>query len=70
MRNPLAPFLLWLSRKRAERDIAAAERRRAAIAAQIAHRRATKAEWRPMLSDMRQATNASLAASCGRDWVR
>jgi hypothetical protein len=70
MKNPLAPFLLWLSRKRAERNIAAAERRRAAIAAQIEHRRAHKQAFRYLDGEMRNATCRSLAAFCGRDWAR
>jgi hypothetical protein len=66
--SPLADFLAWLSRRRAARIIRDAERKRTAIARQIDERRSHKAEWRPLLSDMRRATNSSLAASCGREW--
>lgn len=64
--NPITLWLEWLHRRRCARAIAEAERRRAAIARQIDQRRARKAEWRPMAQLLRDATNASLRASCGR----
>lgn len=68
--NPLALFNAWLARKRAARLVKAAEHRRAALMAQIADRRAHRQEFRPMVGMLRQATEASLAASCGRKAVR
>jgi hypothetical protein len=70
MSNPLAPFFRWLNGKRAERAMRIAERQRTALMAQIADRKAHRAEWRPMVGMLRQSTNASLAASCGRKAVR
>lgn len=64
--NPLAPFLAYIARKRAERQVKAAERKRAAIMAHIADRKAHRREHRPMHGLLREATNASLRASLGR----
>ncbi|MBA3576163.1 MAG: hypothetical protein H0W39_00905 [Sphingomonas sp.] len=66
MKSPIALFLAWRERRRADRAIVIAERRRLAIATQIADRRAHKREWRYLAGDLRRATEQSLAASCGR----
>jgi hypothetical protein len=66
MQNPLTLFNAWLARKRAARLVKAAEQQRAAIMAQIAERRARKAEWKPLGGLLRQATEASLRASVRR----
>lgn len=63
--SPLADFLAWLSRRRAERAIRAAERSRAAIMAQKANRKARHQAFRYLDGDLRQATNASLRAFVG-----
>lgn len=68
MINPLAPFLAYLARKRSERAMRSAERRRAAIIAQIADRKQHKREWKPLRGLLAHSTNASLAAGCGRKW--
>lgn len=64
--NPLGPFLAYIARKRALRALHASEHRRQALIAQIADRKAHRAEWRPMVGMLRQATEASLRASVGR----
>jgi len=64
--NPLGPFLAYIARKRSERALRIAERRRAALMAQIAERRAHKREWKPLGGLLRQATEASLRASVRR----
>lgn len=64
--NPLAPFFAYLARKRSERAMRIAERRRQAIMAQIAERRQHKHEWKPLSGLLRESTNASLRASVGR----
>lgn len=64
--NPLLPFLAYLARKRSGRALAAAERRRLALMAQIANRKAHRREHRPMHGLLREATHASLRASVGR----
>lgn len=61
--NPLAPFLAWLYRKRAARALQIAERRRQAVIQQIADRRQRHCEFKPLLRDLRQATNDSLRAA-------
>lgn len=66
MINPLAPFLAYLARKRSERAMRAAERRRAAIIAQQQFRKAKHRAFRYLDGDLIQATNASLRASAGR----
>lgn len=64
--SPLAPFIRWLNRKRSERQLRIAEHRRSALMAQIAARKGSKHEWRPLDGLLRQATDASLRASVGR----
>lgn len=66
--NPLTLFLAWRDRRRGAYAMRIAERRRYALIAQIAERRSHKAEWKPMVGMLRQSTNASLAAACGRKW--
>lgn len=66
MNNPLAPFFRWLNGKRSGRAMRIAERRRAALMAQIADRKAHRAEWKPLSGMLQAATNASLRASVGR----
>ena len=60
--NPLAMFFAWKARRRAARLLREAERRRAAILAQIADRKAHKRQWVPKLGELQQATAASLRA--------
>lgn len=67
-RSPLAMFLAYRARKKAERRLKAAEHRRSVIMGQIEYRRDHKREFRPMFGMLRETTNASLAASCGREW--
>ena len=64
--NPLGPFLAYIARKRSERAVRIAERRRAALMAQIATRKDAKHEWKPLSGLLRESTNASLRASVGR----
>lgn len=64
--NPLVPFFAYIARKRSERALRMAEHRRRAIMDQIADRRSHKREFRPMVGMLRDATNASLMASCGK----
>lgn len=64
--NPLAPFLAYIARKRAERQVKAAERKRAAIMAQQAYRKQRHRAFRYLDGALQEATNQSLRASLGR----
>lgn len=61
--NPLAPFLAWLSRKRAARALVEAERRRQALMSQKAYRKAKHMPSRYLDGLIRQATTDSLQAA-------
>ncbi|MDE2105692.1 MAG: hypothetical protein KGL39_51165 [Patescibacteria group bacterium] len=58
----LAPFFAYFARIRAERAIRIAERKRSVIMAQIASRKASHKEWKPLAGLLRDATTASLRA--------
>lgn len=64
--NILSAFFAWRKRRRAERELIAAERARNAIMRQIHTRKMEHRAHRPMLGLLQQATNASLRASVGR----
>lgn len=60
--NPLALYAAWRARHRAARDRAAAERRRKALIAQKAYRRAAHMPSRYLDGLLLQATSDSLRA--------
>ena len=67
--NLSAVIRAWFDRlaaKKRERELAAAERRRNAIAKAIHDRKASHREWKPLATDLRRATLDSLRASVGR----
>lgn len=64
--NILTAFIAWRERRRAERELIAAERARNALVRQMNERRAAHREWKPLQGLLRQATEASLRASIGR----
>ena len=64
--NILTAFLAWRERRRAERELIAAERARNALMRQMHYRKERHQPHRPMLGLLQQATNASLRASVGR----
>lgn len=64
--NILSAFLAWRERRRAERELIAAERARNALMRQMHYRKEHHQPHRPMLGLLQQATNASLRASVGR----
>jgi len=68
--NPLTLFIAWRARRKARKALEAAERRRTAIASQIAHRASKHRERAYLFGDLKDATCRSLAASAGREWVR
>ena len=55
----------WFSRRRRirmQQEVAALERRRAAIRDHIAARRETRKEWRPLVGSLKDTTTAALRA--------
>ena len=67
--NLSAVIRAWFDRlaaKKRERELAAAERRRNAIAKAIHDRKASHREWKPLNGLLVQATNDSLRAFVGR----
>lgn len=64
--NILSAFFAWRERRRAERELIAAERARNALMRQIRTRKEKHRAHRPMLGLLQQATHASLRASVGR----
>ncbi len=53
---------------RTKRLVPRYERQRIATMARMADRKAKHGEWKPMLSELKRATCASMAASMGREW--
>jgi hypothetical protein len=64
--NILTAFFAWRDRRRAERELIAAERARNALMRQIHTRKQKHHAHRPMLGLLQEATKASLRASVGR----
>ena len=62
----LSAFFAWRERRRAERELIAAERARNALMRQIHMRKEKHRAHRPMLGLLQEATKASLRASVGR----
>lgn len=60
--NLLTAWKVWRRKRRAIREAAECERRRAAIRAQIARRREARQAWKPKLGELQQATTAALNA--------
>ncbi len=63
----LPAFLTRLIRGPSELELA--ERKRALVKSEIAVRRKKHREWKPLMSDLRRATRASLEASAGKQFV-
>ena len=64
--NILTAFLAWRERRRAERELIAAERARNALMRQINYRKERHEPHRPMPGTLTQDTYDSLRASVGR----
>jgi hypothetical protein len=63
----LTRWLSWRADKKRQRYLVAVERQRNAIVKAMHARKAGHREYKPLLSDLRRATNASLAASTKRE---
>ncbi|MBN7763835.1 hypothetical protein JYP52_22100 [Nitratireductor aquibiodomus] len=66
--NPLSHWFAWLRAKRTARLVEKAERKRRAALRAKQYRKQKHMAFRYLDGDLRNATNASLAASCGREW--
>ena len=60
--NWLTAWKVWRRKRRALREAAEYERKRAAIRAQIAQRKNKHQAWKPKLGELQQATTAALNA--------